>query len=261
MQNGTSGTYKPNCIWLDMNGDQPATSFQVHWPDFYAANGSLDNAQVSNVDDICGTPSFQVSTTPDNNAITYFTNSDSNTYTNGQTSNHNKRSILSAADRNNPANWAASGNSTVQNVTSQAQPGMTGDTTRGPPVTNGKYAATSNETRLVISSDPTHLASVLCEHPYSVGPDLVSTTENLFCDMHAKTTYPLCAGSDNGTATSIVASSSASTTTTAPVGQATRGSTPQADSCFDLGSQQLVTGPGRLARRTGMQYSEVKNWH
>ena len=45
---------------------------------------------------------------------------------------------------------------------------------------------------LVISNIPGHSAKELCEHPNSLGPDFVSTVENVFCDMTAEKWWPLC---------------------------------------------------------------------
>ncbi len=32
---------KPACMWIDANGDQPTTAFQVHFPDFVMKEGEL----------------------------------------------------------------------------------------------------------------------------------------------------------------------------------------------------------------------------
>lgn len=45
---------------------------------------------------------------------------------------------------------------------------------------------------LVISNIPGHSAKELCEHPSSLGPDFVSTVENIFCDMESGKWWALC---------------------------------------------------------------------
>ncbi|KAB5513199.1 hypothetical protein GE09DRAFT_1047130 [Coniochaeta sp. 2T2.1] len=73
-----------------------------------------------------------------------------------------------------------------------------------------------NPDHLVVTDLPTHSAREVCEHPNSVGWDIVSTVEGLFCDLTDRQLYPLC-----------------SQTVTA--------------NCFDLGTLQLKT----LVQRDG----------
>ncbi|QVM12830.1 hypothetical protein D8B26_007448 [Coccidioides posadasii str. Silveira] len=51
---------------------------------------------------------------------------------------------------------------------------------------------------LVVSGSPYHKAEELCQSRTSVGPDFVSLSDNLFCDMEHREVWPLCS---NGTAT------------------------------------------------------------
>lgn len=48
--------------------------------------------------------------------------------------------------------------------------------------------------QLIVSDIEDHSAQELCDHPNSRGPDFVHKTENLFCDMTERKTYPLCNG-------------------------------------------------------------------
>ena len=50
------------------------------------------------------------------------------------------------------------------------------------------------DTRLVVSSFPGHNATELCESETSRGPDFVSTTEGVFCNMESRKVQPLCKG-------------------------------------------------------------------
>jgi hypothetical protein len=47
--------------------------------------------------------------------------------------------------------------------------------------------------RLIVSGFRQHSAIALCSSPVSLGPDMVSTVEGMFCDMSAKRLWPLCA--------------------------------------------------------------------
>jgi len=70
----------------------------------------------------------------------------------------------------------------------------------------------NTQDKLIISTDPKHSAQILCQSTTSSGPDFISMTEGLFCDMDVKQLWPLCS--------SINASSS----------------------CFDTTSNTLLTG-------------------
>ena len=87
--------------------------------------------------------------------------------------------------------------------------------------------------------------------------------------MHAKIAYPLCGGDQNTTAmasgtmnvqTLSSAVGSKTSTGAAQVVGAAATAAPGGSTCFDMQSNQLLTGPGRLAKRGGMSYSEVKRW-
>ncbi|KAB5533482.1 hypothetical protein GE09DRAFT_1250761 [Coniochaeta sp. 2T2.1] len=51
-----------------------------------------------------------------------------------------------------------------------------------------------NSDHLVVTDMPSHSAREVCEHPNSVGWDIVSTTEGLFCHLTDRQLYPLCSG-------------------------------------------------------------------
>lgn len=50
---------------------------------------------------------------------------------------------------------------------------------------------------LVQSNRPHHSAEKLCQSENSLGPDFVSTSEKLFCDMSEKTLWPFCESQDS----------------------------------------------------------------
>ena len=91
------------------------------------------------------------------------------------------------------------------------------------------------QTQLIISPDPQHAATMLCESTTSSGPDFVSLSEGLFCDMDEKALWPLC--------------SSANMTT----------------SCFDMTSNTLLlpttsSGSKRQATVASKVYETVTQW-
>lgn len=79
---------------------------------------------------------------------------------------------------------------------------------------------------LIASAHDRHSARDLCEDEYSHGPDFMSFSEGIFCDMGTKMHWPLCA---NGT---------------------------KEDECYHGDTHSLVLGEERQARN----YSSVVEW-
>jgi len=90
-----------------------------------------------------------------------------------------------------------------------------------------KKRSAGMEAELVVSTDEAHTASELCGSETSHGPDFVSVAEKLFCDMGAKTLWPLC----NDVVTT---------------------------SCFHLESKTLRTSGAAMVKREA--YAKVTNW-
>ena len=80
--------------------------------------------------------------------------------------------------------------------------------------------------KLVSGTQEKHSAQALCESDTSHGPDFVSHSEGLFCDMGTKRVWPICR------------------TTEVEVG------------CYDWGSHSLVTREGKEERG----YADVEEW-
>lgn len=71
------------------------------------------------------------------------------------------------------------------------------DITQGPDDMGGNSKrsvkrASHTDERLVVSSFAGHNATKLCESETSRGPDFVSLSEGLFCDMDTREVMPLC---------------------------------------------------------------------
>ena len=86
---------------------------------------------------------------------------------------------------------------------------------------------------LIASPHDTHSARELCESEHSHGPDFVSFSEGLFCDMDAKMHWPLCKES-----------------TTVEVGRELGG-------CYHWDTHSLVLEAGDAMARN---YSHVVEW-
>ena len=54
---------------------------------------------------------------------------------------------------------------------------------QGPAETTARRTRRAADTRLVITADPSHNATALCESSTSLGPDLVSLAEQTYCNM------------------------------------------------------------------------------
>lgn len=85
-------------------------------------------------------------------------------------------------------------------------------------------------THLVTSRHELHSAIELCNDSSSAGPDFVSHSEKVFCDMANKRTYPLCVSDSD-------------------------------DECFDLEATMLR--PGAIVARNFVvkRYNKVREWH
>lgn len=79
--------------------------------------------------------------------------------------------------------------------------------------------------RLITSVHGQHSARQLCENEHSYGPDFVSYSENVFCDMGTREHWPLCDG-------------------------------PVEDECYSMATHSLVTRSGYVKR----SHVRVESW-
>ncbi|KAH8690713.1 hypothetical protein BGW36DRAFT_306760 [Talaromyces proteolyticus] len=63
--------YQPDCFWIDANGDQPNTGFQVRWPSYA---GVKFNESSKDPGKFCNGIDFGLRTEKDPSSITYYTN-------------------------------------------------------------------------------------------------------------------------------------------------------------------------------------------
>ena len=99
---------------------------------------------------------------------------------------------------------------------------------------------------LIASPHQTHSARELCESALSHGPDFVSLSEGVFCDMDTKTHWPLCSSSDgvmNGMETGR------------------QGPTQVTEDCYHWDTHSLVLATVKGKRGyVAKDYSDVEHW-
>lgn len=152
--------HQPDCMWIDANGDQPQTGFQVHFPEFVTQeSGKLPEGKDENYFCNAGPP-FKIRTDPDPNGITYWTRGKRG---------ENKRSA------------------TAEAYAPPKHPKLPRRHIRR----NETVSALSLE-QLVIDNNPHHPTASLCESANSVGPDFANLADGQFCRMSDKTLWPFC---------------------------------------------------------------------
>jgi hypothetical protein len=194
--------YTPRCVWLDAdhtNGIN-ARALSFHLDDLAAQPDKL--AQYNeNTDTLCkSTPRFSYwgNLTPDGQ-IPFFDppleyNIDSTN--GGQGSDKDPNAVIDKLNQYDKSVYVSQ--------TEHKHHRKTREHRRGVKTSN------IDPSHLVVTDFGTHSAKEVCEHPNSVGWDMVSTKEGMLCDLADRQLYPLC-----------------SSTVTV--------------NCFDLGALQLKT--------------------
>ena len=151
---------QPDCMWIDGNGDQPQTGFQVHFPEFVTEKeGELPEGK--DFDYFCNSgPPFSIHTDHDPHGITYWTSA--------------KRS-----------GTAMSYGPSKEGKIPRRQ--ASGDGTN-----NGTSVSALAHNQLVVDNNPHHPTASLCEHENSLGPDFANIADGQFCRMSDKTLWPIC---------------------------------------------------------------------
>lgn len=145
------------CMWVDKDGDQPTTGFQVHFPDFYRENAD-EPPDDSIREDICtDRVKFQVFTEWDPRTVTY------------RIINGEKRSVETGQSTAPPKNESSN---QVQAL--------------------AKTSKAMHFNRLIVNNGIDQSAFQLCESKSSVGPDYINVDEGLFCRMSDKSLWHIC---------------------------------------------------------------------
>jgi len=248
------GIYQPRCNWID--GDDSnglhTKAIGIHLPSVLANQGRVDQYNKDN-DLMCkADPRFKLYDTLDvADPIPYFK---SQPFDLGTLIDYNRDQTL------DPKNWATTpvdrstlkgigserrdtadrgGNQTLSQHSKSIPNGNNNTNSIGASTFNGTRVAPPQHERhrgqLVKSGAQYHSATELCGSATSYGPDFVSLSENLYCDMEQKKTWPLCQTADQKT-------------------------------CFDNAANKMRLGPGNN-RRDGKGivlprkvYNNVEQW-
>lgn len=169
--------YKPNCLWIDANGDQPTTGFQVHWPEFTNQNENQEQLPPGKDRDYFCTagPPFKLYTSPDPRGITYWIPKSGKRQVGGATATSDEA----------PPRRTRIHNRRHSRRQEAGPPKNATDPTQPPPA--HRFADF-----LVLDTAAEHSAAVLCRSETSVGPDFANHAEKLFCRMSDKTIWPFC---------------------------------------------------------------------
>ncbi|KAG8159251.1 hypothetical protein KVR01_010912 [Diaporthe batatas] len=152
----------PNCLWIDQDGSQPATAFQVNWPDMKPLED--DNRVGKKAYDMCHSPSFHIYQHLDPAHIVI-----------------HKRNDAEAAGVYN---------------SEQTPPRKRNKPRRS--VAEAKLAFDKKYSNMLVIDDlPSHTARSLCESKSSAGPNFVNPEHGYYCDMKAKAIHPVCSGAHN----------------------------------------------------------------
>ncbi|KAI0906454.1 hypothetical protein F4823DRAFT_607161 [Ustulina deusta] len=170
--------YKPDCLWIDANNDQPQTGFQVHWPEFANKGDSMipstPEDQAARIDYLCNAgPPFKLRNQPDTDPhdITYWLP------LTRRSSRPDERDVT--ATSYGPSKHAVSAKYRRNNLR-----------------TNGTTVHDMIGMSLVMGDSDIHTATDLCGSETSYGPDFVNVKTGMFCRMSDKTLWPICNGAD-----------------------------------------------------------------
>ncbi|KAK3897163.1 hypothetical protein C8A05DRAFT_48112 [Staphylotrichum tortipilum] len=164
--------YKPNCLWIDGNGDQPQTGFQIHFPEFVTRSEDPNPTAAGDINYYCNAgPPFKLYTDREPRGITYWV--------------LNSRRGLPRRGTTQAATATSHGPARRDLTTTNTPTNLTTATTAPPP-------GSRFDNLLVLSAEASHSASQLCGSASSAGPDFAHAGEKLFCRMSDKSLWPFC---------------------------------------------------------------------
>ena len=163
--------YKPNCLWIDANGDQPQTGFQVHFPEFVTQEaGVVPSDKDENY--YCNKgPPFKLYTNDDPNVVTYWV-----------LNNKSRRSIALTSPQRGPKT------SHRRRFHQRAYLNGTQNTLNSTQL----VPADRHAGQLIVDNSTDHSTSDLCKSETSVGPDYANVADGNFCKMADKSLWPIC---------------------------------------------------------------------
>ncbi|KAI0470715.1 hypothetical protein GGR56DRAFT_142053 [Xylariaceae sp. FL0804] len=192
---------RPDCFWLDGNGDQPQTGFQVHWPD--TVPGARDHGRASakdKVDYMCQQgPPFKMYEGVDPTSIEYWLDDEDHSQgigvgtskprAGGQEKKKKRRDVVGVSY--GPPRRPASARFRYPDDDDAAGK-KNGTRTRRSSSDRDMHAEV-----LVIGRHERHSAVALCESPTSRGPSFLNVAEGAFCRMTDRTLWPVCSSDDD----------------------------------------------------------------
>ncbi|KAH7312609.1 hypothetical protein B0I35DRAFT_437399 [Stachybotrys elegans] len=163
--------HKPRCMWVDKDGNQPTTGFQVHFPEFVEQTDRTSFTDEEKEDIVRYTCSngvpFRTFQEPDPRTVTY-------------------RVLNPLLKRDEQAVTVAQSTAPAKRKT--WTPRGTSFSTRQ----ETSPIKTMQFNQLVVDDSPDNSAFRLCNSASSLGPDFVSIPEGMFCRMSDKSLWPLC---------------------------------------------------------------------
>lgn len=178
---------EPKCMWIDANGDQPHTGFQLHWPDFAPTippeQRLPEDARGTDMteNDLCFSgPPFQLKTEPDPRSIVF-----------NQKRRRGRRDITTLGySTAEPRSFSYSTLNNQNNgiVTNKSANQTSTGSTSGKKQNKQPWYTQ----QLVIDYGTKTSVRTLCESETSRGPDFANYAERLFCRMSDKTIWPFC---------------------------------------------------------------------
>ncbi|KAF7563673.1 hypothetical protein G7046_g427 [Stylonectria norvegica] len=158
---------KPDCIWIDADGDQPQTGFQVHFPEFVEQDGENTIGDKDTNYFCTAGPPFKYTSDPDPTGITNWV-------------------LTKRGERETTHSYSPSRRSNGARMAKTAQH-MDYRRSNGTTTGNNKHSH-----RLVKDNDPGHAVVDLCHSESSSGPDYLNVVHGEFCRMSDKTLWPIC---------------------------------------------------------------------
>ncbi|KAK0616581.1 hypothetical protein B0T14DRAFT_523450 [Immersiella caudata] len=223
----------PICMWIDANGDQPHTGFQIHWPSWAPETPPEQRTPEDQVgtslteEQLCFSgPPFQLKTEPGPRGIVFAP--PRRGFTKERRGRKKRHASITAR-----FNETTSGFNETTSGFNETTPGNNGTIIANQTQTlsaKSSYRPWYRD-QLVVDYNPARSAKRLCNSDTSAGPDFANHAEGLFCSMEDKTIYPFCDGVETTT------------------------------ECFDTERQEVISGSAVLPRENRKRkYAKVLTW-
>ena len=187
--------YTPNCMWVDGGSAKmhPLEEFSVNMEYLLASGDTIIPGDANSTATYCNTAfSFAAETTDNHNSAVPNGLGGGAGVGSGPERLRRRSRIQGNNNKYETEPVYPAHNSTNGSPTCTASGTASTGTASVPQSTGTLRTHHGFSSRLVISSKDKHSATHLCESKRSRGPDLVSLSEGVYCDMANRRTYPLC---------------------------------------------------------------------